>query len=72
MARRMPLNRPLNTRISDAAWRRLRDFAAENGISEGEALTFLFENFGSVTDDQTLPHRLRLFRAELDASGGTK
>ncbi len=39
----------------------------EAGLDEGEALSFLFENWSSVIDHETLTHRLRLFNAELDA-----
>ncbi len=45
---------------------RLKSFAAEAGLDEGEALSFLFENFTSVVDHDNLAHRLRLFNAELD------
>jgi hypothetical protein len=36
-------------------------------LDEGEALSFLFENFDSVTDSDNLTARLRLFNSELDA-----
>ena len=51
--------------MSEDGYRRLRRFAAEAGLEEGEALSFLFEHFDSVTDGETLAHRLRLFTAEL-------
>jgi hypothetical protein len=53
--------------MTEDAYRRLRRFAQEAGLDEGEALSFLFENFDSVTDEDTLTHRLRLFNAELEA-----
>ena len=56
----------VNLALSEDAWRRLKRFSAEAGLDEGEALSFLFENFDSVTNDETLPHRLRLFNAELE------
>lgn len=31
---------------------------------EGEAVSFLFENLNSVTQHDTLPHRLKRFSAE--------
>ena len=34
---------------------------------KGEALSFLFENFDSVTDKDNLIHRMRLFNSELEA-----
>ena len=40
--------------------------AAEAGLDEGEAMSFLFEHFDSVTDKDNLTHRLRLFNSELD------
>jgi hypothetical protein len=36
-------------------------------MSVDEALCFLFENFGSVTNHENLGHRLRLFKAEIEA-----
>ena len=66
MPKRLRLTRRVNLALSEDAWRRLKRFAAEAGLDEGEALSFLFENFDSVTDDETLPHRFRLFNAELE------
>lgn len=67
MPKRLRLTRRVNLALTEDAWRRLKRFAAEAGLDEGEALSFLFENFDSVMDDDTLPHRLRLFNAELEA-----
>ena len=53
--------------MTEDAWRRLKRFAAEAGLDEGEALSFLLENFDSVTDTDNLTHRLRLFNSELEA-----
>ena len=66
MPKRLRLTRRLNVALSEDAYRRLRKFAEDAGITQDEALCFLFENFGSVTDNQALPHRLRLFKAELE------
>lgn len=52
--------------MSEDGYRRLRKFAKEAGLDEGEALSFLFENFSSVIDDDKMTARLRLFNAELD------
>ena len=41
--------------------------AQEAGLDEGEALSFLFENFDSVIDEDTFAHRLRIFNSEIDA-----
>jgi len=53
--------------MTEDGYRRLRRFAQEAGLEEGEALSFLFENFDSVIDDENFGHRLRLFNSELDA-----
>jgi hypothetical protein len=45
----------------------MRRFAQDSGLDEGEALSFLFENFDSVINEETFAHRLRLFNSELDA-----
>jgi hypothetical protein len=39
--------------MTEDGYRRLKRFAAEAGLDEGEALSFLFENFDSVTDTTT-------------------
>lgn len=52
--------------MTEDGYRRLRAFAREAGLDEGEALSFLFENWSSVIDHDTLTHRLRLFNTELD------
>ena len=66
MPKRLRLTRRFNIAMSEDGYRRLRRFAAEAGLDEGEALSFLFENFDSVTDNDNLTHRLRLFNAELE------
>ena len=66
MPKRLRLTRRVNIALSEDAWRRLRKFATEAGLDEGEALSFLFENFDSVTDSTNLSHRLRLFNLELE------
>lgn len=67
MPKRFRLTRRLPIAMTEDAYRRLKRFAAEAGLDEGEALSFLFENFDSVTDTENLTHRLRLFNSELDA-----
>jgi hypothetical protein len=52
--------------MTEDGYRRLKKFAAEAGLDEGEVLSFLFENFNSVIDEENLTARLRLFNAELD------
>ncbi|MEN8658071.1 hypothetical protein [Marivita sp.] len=66
MPKRFRLTRRFPAAMTEDGYRRLKRFAEEAGLDEGEALSFLFENFDSVTDDEALGHRLRLFTAELD------
>lgn len=67
MPKRLRLTRRFTVAMTEDGFRRLRRFAGEAGLDEGEALSFLFEHFDSVTDRETLAHRLRLFNAELEA-----
>ncbi|MCC6002559.1 MAG: hypothetical protein JJU19_17130 [Pararhodobacter sp.] len=67
MPKRLRLTRRLPVAMSEDAYRRLKRFAAEAGLDEGEALSFLFEHFDSITHHDNLSHRLRLFNAELEA-----
>lgn len=66
MAKRFRLTRRFPCAMTEDGYRRLRRFAQEAGLDEGEALSFLFENFDSVTDADNLTARLRLFNSELD------
>lgn len=67
MPKRFRLTRRFPAAMTEDGYRRLKRFASEAGLDEGEALSFLFENFDSVTDTENLTHRLRLFNTELDA-----
>ncbi|EPX81067.1 hypothetical protein [Litoreibacter arenae] len=67
MPKRLKLTRRVNIAMTEDAWRKLKKFSAEAGLDEGEALSFLFENFSSVTDESNLTHRLRIFNSELEA-----
>ncbi len=67
MPKRFRLTRRLPIAMTDDGYRRLRRFAQEAGLDEGEALSFLFENFDSVTNHENLSHRLRLFNSDLEA-----
>ncbi len=67
MPRRFRLTRRFPLAMTEDGYRRLRAFAREAGLDEGEALSFVFENWSSVIDHETLTHRLRLFNAELDS-----
>ena len=67
MPKRFRPTRRFPVAMTEDGYRRLRKFAHEAGLDEGEALSFLFENFDSVTDTENLTHRLRLFNSELEA-----
>ncbi len=66
MPKRFRLTRRFPVAMTEDGYRRLKSFSAEAGLDEGEALSFLFENFNSVIDSENLGHRLRLFNSELD------
>lgn len=67
MPKRLRLTRRFPVAMTEDAYRRLRKFAADAGLDEGEALSFLFENFSSVTNEENLTTRLRIFNSELEA-----
>ncbi len=67
MPKHFRLTRRFNAAMTEDGYRRLRRLAQEAGLDEGEALSFLFENFDSVIDEDTFSHRLRIFNSELDA-----
>lgn len=67
MPKRLRLTRRVSLAMTEDAYRRLRNFSREAGLDEGEALSFLFENFSSVMDEEKLATRLRLFNSELEA-----
>ncbi len=67
MPKRPRLTRRFPVAMTDRGYRRLRRFAIEAGLDEGEALSFLFEHFDSVTRHENLTHRLRLYSADLAA-----
>ncbi|WGW05659.1 hypothetical protein [Tropicibacter oceani] len=66
MPKRFRLTRRFPVAMTEDGYRGLRNFAAAAGLDEGEALSFLFENFASVTDSDALAHRLQLFNADLE------
>lgn len=66
MPKRFRLTRRFPVAMTEDGYRKLKSFAAEAGLDEGEALSFLFENFDAVTDDDQLAYRLRQFNATLD------
>ena len=48
MPKRLRLTRRFPVAMTEDGYRRLKRFAAESKLDEGEALSFLFENFNSV------------------------
>jgi hypothetical protein len=66
MPKRFRLTRRFPVAMTEDGYRRLKRFASEAGLDEGEALSFLFENFDSITNSENLTARMRLFNAELD------
>lgn len=64
--KRFRLTRRFPVAMTEDGYRRLKKFSAEAGLEEGEALSFLFENFSSVINEENLTARLRLFNAEID------
>ena len=67
MPKRFRLTRRLPIAMTEDGYRRLKRFAADAGLDEGEALSFLFENFDSVMNEENLTARRRLFNSELEA-----
>lgn len=67
MAKRFRLTRRFPCAMTEDGYRKLRRFASDAGLDEGEALSFLFENFNSIIDEENLTARLRLFNSDLDA-----
>lgn len=66
MAKRFRLTRRFPVAMTEDGFRRLRRFSSDAGLDEGEALSFLFENFSSVIDHDAMTAKLRLFNSELD------
>ncbi|MGJ8627673.1 MAG: hypothetical protein ACSHXB_12005 [Sulfitobacter sp.] len=66
MPKRFRLTRRFPVAMTEDGYRNLKKFSAEAGLDEGEALSFLFENFKSVTNEENLTARLRLFNSDLD------
>ena len=66
MPKRFRLTRRFPVAMTEDSYRKLRGFAREAGLDEGEALSFLFENFNSVINEDKLTRRLREFNSELE------
>ena len=67
MPKRFRLTRRFPVAMTEDGYRRLRKLAAEAGLDEGEFLSFLFENWGSVINEENFIARMRLFNSELEA-----
>lgn len=67
MAKRFRLTRRQPIAMPEDGSRRLKRFATDAGLDEGEALSFLFGPFDSVIDADTRGHRLHLFNQDLEA-----
>ncbi|MDG1068497.1 MAG: hypothetical protein P8P40_09035 [Sulfitobacter sp.] len=66
MPKRFRLTRRFPIAMTEDGYRRLKKFSADAGLDEGEALSFLFENFSSVMNEENLTARLRLFNSDLE------
>lgn len=66
MPKRFRLTRRFPVAMTEDGYRKLKRFAQEAGLDEGEALSFLFENFDAIMDQEMLGQRLRRFNSELD------
>ena len=67
MPKRFRLTRRFPVAMTEDGYRGLKRFARDAGLDEGEALSFLFEHFDSVTDSEVLGVKLRAFNAELES-----
>ena len=67
MPKRFRLTRRFPVAMTEEGYRWLKKFSTDAGLDEGEALSFLFENFNSVMNEENLTARLRLFNAELES-----
>lgn len=56
------LTRRFPAAMTETGYRRLKTFSRSLGLSEGETLSFVFENIDALMDDEALAHRLRLFQ----------
>ena len=67
MPKRLRMTRRFPVAMTEDGYRRMKRFSRDAGLDEGEALSFLFEHFDSVIDDEKLTARLQLFNSELEA-----
>ena len=65
MPKRLRLTRRSPVAMTEDGYRRLKRFASDSQLEEGETLSFLFENFNSVINEDTFGQRLKMFQNEL-------
>ena len=65
MPKRLRLTRRFPVAMTEDRYRRLKRFASDSQLEEGEALSFLFKNFNSVINEDTFGQRLKMFKNEL-------
>ena len=66
MPKRLRLTRRSPVAMTEDGYRRLKRFASDSQLEEGEALSFLFENFNSVINEDTFGQRLKMLQNELE------
>ena len=64
MPKRLRLTRRFPVAMTEDGYRRLKRFASDSQLEEGEALSFLFKNFNSVINEDTFGQRLKMFQNE--------
>ena len=64
MPKRLRLTRRSPVAMTEDGYRRLKRFASDSQLEKGEALSFLFENFNSVINEDTFGQRLKMFQNE--------
>ncbi|MEJ6747844.1 MAG: hypothetical protein QNK98_14170 [Yoonia sp.] len=64
MPKRLRLTRRSPVAMTEDGYRRLKRFASDSQLEEGEALSFLFKNFNSVINEDTFGQRLKMFQNE--------
>ena len=64
MPKRLRLTRRFPVAMTEDGYRRLKWFASDSQLKEGETLSFLFENFNSVINEDTFGQRLKMFQNE--------
>lgn len=66
MPKRLRLTRRTNVAMTEDGYRKLRALSNEAGLDEGEFLSFVFENWGSVLNEEKFIARIRIFNSELE------